>query len=295
VALATQQPFVFHASVRDNILFGAPFDAGRYERVIAATALETDMARWPGGDAAELGSNGINVSGGQRARISLARALYAAADVVLMDDPFAALDTRVARHVFTSTTALLRERGATVVFATHALQFATQAPLVVELSEGGKVTFTGTGEEYAARRPGLAHMSHASTSDEAAGTGADAPAGATPAAPAADEIAEAENDGASAGADAVTMPPAPATANPPTSESPGPQKSSAVVVATGQLSTPSRVIAAEERGVGAVSLRTWGVYFASVGGLCFLAMCLTTVLVSKGARQVSRSHIACLS
>lgn len=81
LAYVPQIPFILNASLRDNILFGAPFDAARYDAVLEACCLLPDLAVLPAGDATEIGERGINLSGGQKARVSLARAIYQDCDM----------------------------------------------------------------------------------------------------------------------------------------------------------------------------------------------------------------------
>ena len=107
-------------TLRDNVLFGAPYDAAFYARVLSACALEADLAILPGGDMTEIGERGVNLSGGQKARVALARACYAKARVVLLDDVLSAVDAEVGAHLMTKCIeGLLRENGATVVLVTH--------------------------------------------------------------------------------------------------------------------------------------------------------------------------------
>ncbi|KAG6844742.1 hypothetical protein H0H87_004074 [Tephrocybe sp. NHM501043] len=100
VAYAPQNPWILSATVRENILFSHEYDETFYNLVIEACALGQDLTLLPQGDLTEVGEKGITLSGGQRARISLARAVYARADLVLLDDCLAAVDSHVARHVF---------------------------------------------------------------------------------------------------------------------------------------------------------------------------------------------------
>ena len=100
VSYASQDPWVFSGSVRQNVLFGCEMDDDRYARAIRACALERDLAAWAHGDHTLVGEKGVALSGGQKARVSLARAVYREADVYLLDDPLSAVDARVVRHLF---------------------------------------------------------------------------------------------------------------------------------------------------------------------------------------------------
>eukprot|EP00965_Chrysotila_dentata_P110803 3661814-Pleurochrysis_carterae.AAC.1 len=95
-AYTAQTPFILGASVRDNILFDQPYDHERYERVLRACQLMPDLSLLPERDFTLIGDRGVFLSGGQRARVALARAVYADAEVYLLDDPLAACDSRVA-------------------------------------------------------------------------------------------------------------------------------------------------------------------------------------------------------
>jgi ABC-type nitrate/sulfonate/bicarbonate transport system ATPase subunit len=100
VAYASQQAWIRNASIKQNILFGLDFDENAYRRTIDACCLQQDFSELPFGDETHIGERGVNLSGGQKARIALARAVYADTDVVLLDDILAALDAIVARKVF---------------------------------------------------------------------------------------------------------------------------------------------------------------------------------------------------
>lgn len=98
-AYASQVPFLICGTVRDNILFGLPFDGPFYHQVLDAVSLRSDLARLSEGDATMLGGTGVALSGGQKSRIALARAIYARREVVVLDDPLAAVDTKVRAHL----------------------------------------------------------------------------------------------------------------------------------------------------------------------------------------------------
>ncbi|KAF9054322.1 metal resistance protein YCF1 [Panaeolus papilionaceus] len=100
VAYASQGPWIMTATVRENILFFHEYDETFYNLVVEGCALGPDLALLPDGDLTEVGEKGITLSGGQRARLALARAVYARTDLVLLDDCLAAVDGHVARHVF---------------------------------------------------------------------------------------------------------------------------------------------------------------------------------------------------
>jgi len=100
ISYVEQQAWIQNKTIRDNILFGKPLDKTKYINTVLACQLERDLEILPAGDATEIGEKGINLSGGQKARVSLARATYADPDIILMDDPISALDANVRKKVF---------------------------------------------------------------------------------------------------------------------------------------------------------------------------------------------------
>ncbi|KAL5041870.1 hypothetical protein BDW71DRAFT_201014 [Aspergillus fruticulosus] len=99
-AFCPQYAWIQNATVRDNIVFGQPFDSDWYYKVVDACALRADFRSLPAGDMTEIGERGINLSGGQKQRVNLARAVYSRTDIVLMDDPLSAVDAHVGEHIF---------------------------------------------------------------------------------------------------------------------------------------------------------------------------------------------------
>ncbi|KAM5354839.1 hypothetical protein ACJ41O_001485 [Fusarium nematophilum] len=99
IAYSPQVPVLIHGTVRDNIIFGLPFHPSFYQRVIDATALRVDLASLAHGDQTMLGGTGAALSGGQKSRVALARAVYSGRDIVVLDDPLAALDAKVRGEV----------------------------------------------------------------------------------------------------------------------------------------------------------------------------------------------------
>ncbi|ETV96882.1 hypothetical protein H310_10158 [Aphanomyces invadans] len=118
VAYFTQQSWIQNASIRDNILFGRPYDRVRYQTVLNACGLTKDIASFAAKDRTEIGLKGVNLSGGQKARVSLARACYADADVYILDAPLSAVDAIVANEIFTKCFQTLLKHK-TIVLVTH--------------------------------------------------------------------------------------------------------------------------------------------------------------------------------
>lgn len=100
LSYASQQAWIFEGSVRNNIVFTEDFDEKRYKTVLQVCALEADLKLFPHGDLTIVGERGVSLSGGQKARINLARAVYKKADIYLLDDPLSAVDAHVGNHIF---------------------------------------------------------------------------------------------------------------------------------------------------------------------------------------------------
>ena len=146
MAFVAQEAFIQNKTVRDNILFGRPFDPDRYTATIRGCALESDFQLLPHGDGTEIGERGINLSGGQRQRVSLARAAYSPAHVVLLDDPLSAVDAHVGKHLFEECIGGGLMEGRTRLFVTNQVQFLSAVDRVVML-EGGVVKAVGSYDE----------------------------------------------------------------------------------------------------------------------------------------------------
>ncbi|KAJ2336236.1 Multidrug resistance-associated protein 1, partial [Coemansia sp. RSA 2673] len=99
IAYLEQQPWIMNDTLRANILFGREYDEEYYWKVLSACALTDDLEMWPKSDLTVIGENGINISGGQRARLALARTVYSKADIYFLDDPLSAVDAIVKRHI----------------------------------------------------------------------------------------------------------------------------------------------------------------------------------------------------
>lgn len=132
---APQQPWIQNKTIRDNIIFGLPYEKEWYDRVIEKCQLVRDFECFPGGDMTELGERGVNLSGGQKARISLARAVYADREVIIMDDPVSALDKNVLKSIFEDL--LLKElAGKTRVLVSHCVDYLPIFDKIILLKKG---------------------------------------------------------------------------------------------------------------------------------------------------------------
>ncbi|KAF8318754.1 ABC protein [Clavulina sp. PMI_390] len=157
LAFCAQLPWIQNATLRENVIFGRPFEKERYWQVIEDACLMTDLQLLPDGDLTEIGEKGINLSGGQKARVNLARALYSDADIIAMDDPLSAVDAHVAERLFSRVILGLKARGKTVILVTHALHFLHQVDYVYHISDG-RIQEEGTFESLVALNGGFAAL-----------------------------------------------------------------------------------------------------------------------------------------
>ncbi|XP_068901839.1 probable multidrug resistance-associated protein lethal(2)03659 [Tenebrio molitor] len=135
VSYASQDTWFFSDSIRNNILFGKAMNRQKYHEVIKVCALEHDLSVLPFGDGTLVGEQGAMLSGGQKARISLARAIYRDADIYLLDDPLSAVDAHVAQHIFNECIVkYLKDKC--VILVTHQVQYLKNVPRVYQLNEG---------------------------------------------------------------------------------------------------------------------------------------------------------------
>ncbi|NXA10146.1 MRP7 protein, partial [Sapayoa aenigma] len=140
--LATQEPWIQFTTVRENILFGREYDARLYEEVVEACALSEDLNILPAGDQTEVGENGVTLSGGQKARIALARAVYQEKELYLLDDPLAAVDADVANHLMQKCIlGVLNHK--TRILCTHRTELLEKADALL-LIDDGRIVKSGT-------------------------------------------------------------------------------------------------------------------------------------------------------
>ena len=148
LSYAAQVPWIFSGTIRDNILFGNTLDSTRYHEVISACSLKEDIDSYEEADLTMIGERGVTLSGGQKARVALARSIYHEADIFLFDDPLSAVDVRVGREIFEKCMrGVLREK--LVLMVTHQINYVRQCDFVIVMKEG-EITSSGTYNEIVA-------------------------------------------------------------------------------------------------------------------------------------------------
>ncbi|CAH1736107.1 unnamed protein product [Aphis gossypii] len=148
LSYASQEPWIFAGTIQQNILFGSPMDKERFKEVIDVCALKSDLEHFPLADETMVGERGITLSGGQKARINLARAVYKKADIYLLDDPLSAVDVKVGIHLFEKCIkSYLKEKACILV--THQVHYLSEVDHIV-LMDNGKIIIKGSYQDIQA-------------------------------------------------------------------------------------------------------------------------------------------------
>ena len=279
VSYCPQRAWLSNATLRENIVFGAPFDQARYDRVLDACALGSDLALLPAGDATEIGERGVNLSGGQQQRVNLARACYADSDIVVLDDVLSAVDAHVGAHIYEACILGLLA-GRTRLLVTHAVALTISRADQVVVLEAGRLAAKGPPDSEAPEIQALARQAVSQPSSRAGSRAASAV-----------DLAKMSGSPQVARRDAAAdAPPASATA-----QAAAVQASAAAVQASAAATSTSTAGAApaggitkdEERSKGAAKLSAYLFYLRAAGGLPFAAAftCLLMVYSSMNPLQ----------
>ena len=145
VGYAAQIPWIQNDTIRNNILFSKPFDEDKYNRVLSLCQLMEDLETFEGKDLTEIGEKGVNLSGGQKVRISLARTIYNEPDIYLFDDPISALDANVGKKIMKNCIVKYL-KGKTRIVVTHALSYLKYMDRIIYM-KSGKIEWTGNYEQ----------------------------------------------------------------------------------------------------------------------------------------------------
>ncbi|CDW99855.1 hypothetical protein [Sporisorium scitamineum] len=144
VAYCSQSPWLLGTTLKENVLFGSPYDERRYRAVVKACALEPDLKILEYGDETEVGEKGTSLSGGQKARIALARALYSSAKHVLIDDALSAVDSHTAKHLYRHALKGALAKNRTIILVTHAISLCLPGAAFAVAMDNGSVVVAGT-------------------------------------------------------------------------------------------------------------------------------------------------------
>ena len=156
IGYCSQQPWILSETILENILFEKPLDKDRLANIIRACELESDLEMFPDGLKTEIGEKGVNLSGGQKARVSLARAMYFDPDILLLDDPISALDPDVGGQVFQNAIKKYLQPK-TVLLVTHQLHLLPELDYIIVMDKG-KIVEQGSYAELIQKKAVLAKM-----------------------------------------------------------------------------------------------------------------------------------------
>ncbi|WWC65828.1 uncharacterized protein I303_108450 [Kwoniella dejecticola CBS 10117] len=150
VAFVPQQAWLQNATIKDNIVFSSPWSEQRYQQVLEACSLTTDLEILEDGDQTEIGEKGLNLSGGQKARVSLARAVYSRAGTLLLDDVLSAVDAHTAHALMANCLQGRILEGRTVLLVSHHTALVSPGASYIVALENGDVKFSGTRDDFVA-------------------------------------------------------------------------------------------------------------------------------------------------
>jgi ABC-type multidrug transport system fused ATPase/permease subunit len=150
IAYCSQTPWLIGATIRENIVFGSRWDKDRYDAVVDACALRRDFEIFDLGDQTEVGEKGTTCSGGQKARIALARAIYSPAKTIILDDVLSAVDAQTARHLHVQVLLGRLMKARTCILVSHAINLVAASAAFIVMLDGGSVTASGSPAELSA-------------------------------------------------------------------------------------------------------------------------------------------------
>ncbi|KAK0554906.1 hypothetical protein OC845_000547 [Tilletia horrida] len=264
VAFAPQQAVILNGSIQYNILWGLPMNRERYDATIEACGLLPDLKAFEDGDSTEIGEGGIGLSGGQKARVGLARAVYSRAQTVLLDDILSAVDAHTAVHIHKKLLKGPLLKGRTVLLVSHQVQLVAPSASLVVVLEDGRVQFKGNSAKFLTSKyySGLVDEKKADlvTEEEAKDIGSDDIA--VEDRNSKDEDAKKSNGDAD-GSDSKDL----ATA--------------AEATPTKDPEQARKLVEEEKREKGAIGSKTWAAYFKAAGGPPVVIPAATVIAMSE--------------
>jgi len=254
IAYVAQIPWIENASIKDNITFGLPFDEERYKKTVEVCALKKDLEMLSDGESTEIGANGINLSGGQKWRVTLARAIYSRAGILVMDDIFSAVDAHVGRHIFEKCLNGELAAGRTRILVTHHVALCeSKTKYLVELGDG-RVLNAGLLSELQEDGTLQNIKSHEQTDDELREDEAITAVNS-------DDSTDGEDD-AQNGVNGNTL----------------------KKVTSKSAADPRKFVEEEKREEGAVKRHIYGIYLKASGGVPFWTVCVFIFLLVESFR-----------
>ncbi|KAK8854514.1 hypothetical protein IAR55_003253 [Kwoniella newhampshirensis] len=272
IAYCAQTPWLIGASIKENIVFGSDWDKSRYDKVVDACALRRDFEIFELGDETEVGEKGTTCSGGQKARIALARAFYSPASTIILDDILSAVDAQTARHIYDHVLQGPLTEGRTVIMVTHQVNLVAPAASFIVMLDNGKVATSGSPSELSASGAlELIEEESTSSSKTSSNSSTLAPEEGLPSG----DIIESQLDGAEADALALQ------------------KKVDADKAAdtTDEVKLAKQLVTAETSGQGQIGFSTYLLYFKSMGGLFFWIAILSAFLGSHTLQVVNNAWI----
>ncbi|KAF9459133.1 multidrug resistance-associated ABC transporter [Collybia nuda] len=250
-AYVPQTAWLRNASLKDNIVFSLPFDKKRYQRTLEVCALTSDLEILEDGDESEIGERGVNLSGGQKARVSLARAVYSRASILLLDDVLSAVDAHTADYLYHECLKGELMCGRTVILVSHHVQLCTPGASYVVALDNGRLQFQGDRELFQSSSVmrNLVHSTDLTGGGEDTVTG---PGGVT-------RVKELNLD--------ITS----------TSGTVTPEPS----LIKSEKREPRKLIEEEKRAVGLISRDVWRTYFKACGNGWYWSLFLLVVFVAS--------------
>ncbi|KAJ7640732.1 multidrug resistance-associated ABC transporter [Mycena polygramma] len=241
-AYVPQAAWLRNASIKDNILFSLPYDEERYKLTLEVCALVADLEILEDGDEAEIGERGVNLSGGQKARVSLARAVYSRASILLLDDVLSAVDAHTAHHLYHSCLRGELMQGRTVILVSHHVQLCAPGASYIVALDNGRVQFQGNRDEFQSSGV-MSGLVQSTTANDEEQTEV-----AIEAIPVAQQPGEGSEDSQSTAAPSPT------------------------VNKKDKSDGPRKLIEEEARAIGRVARDVWLTYFKACGGIVYWSL-----------------------
>ncbi|RUS16120.1 ABC transporter type 1, transmembrane domain-containing protein, partial [Endogone sp. FLAS-F59071] len=262
VAFVAQSAWLQHATIRENILFGQPYDEKRYKKVLHVCGLERDLDIFEDGDSTEIGEKGITLSGGQKQRVSLARAVYSRARHVLLDDCLSAVDSHTARHIYEKCLMGSLMKGRTRILVTHHVRLCLPGADFVTKVDHGKIVLQKRVSEVFSNRSLLTEiLEEGDNIDEDF------------------KIRQTEEEEEDATEDIIENILDPENSEP--SQSTSVQTQESVTGPTKADKKAHKLIQEEQREQGQVKMKIYGIYFGASGGIFYWAIVIATFLIVR--------------